>query len=282
MAIGITGATGQLGRLVVEKLKEKTPADNLIALVRSPQKAADLGIEARVFDYGKPETLAESLLGIEQLLLISSNEIGQRKAQHENVIKAAKEAGVRRMVYTSLLRADTSSLLILAEEHLATEEALKASGIAYTILRNGWYYENYTASIPTAVAGGAFIGSAGDGKISAAARADYAEVAAAVLTSEDQQGKVYELAGDDAFTLTDLAAEISRQSGKDIPYNNLPEADYAKALKGAGLPEEMATVFASFDTGASRNDLYDDGKQLSTLIGRPTTTLAAAVKAALA
>lgn len=280
MAIGITGATGQLGRLVVEKLKEKTASNKLVALVRSPEKAADLGIEARAFDYSKPETLAESLQGVDQLLLISGNEIGQRKTQHENVISAAKEAGVKWVVYTSLLHADTSSLS-LAGEHLATEEALKASGIAYTILRNGWYYENYTASVPAALAGGAFIGSAGDGKISAATRADYAEAAAVMLSSKGQEGKVYELAGDEFFTLTDLAAEISRQTGKDIPYNNLPEADYAEALKGAGLPEGVAAAFASFDTGASKNDLYDDGKQLATLIGRPTTPLADAVKAAL-
>lgn len=280
MKIGITGATGHLGRLVVEKLKEKTASDNLIALVRDTHKAADLGVETRLFDYNKPETLLASLKGVNHLLLISGNEIGQRQVQHENVIKAAKAAGVEWIVYTSLLHADTSTLL-LAEEHLLTEEALKSSGIPYTILRNGWYTENYTASVPAAIQHGALIGSAGDGRIASAGRIDYAEAAAVVLTRSDQQDKIYELAGDDAYTLADLAAELSRQTGKVIPFKNLSESDYAAALIAAGLPEELAGAYASFDTGASKGDLYDNEKQLSTLLGRPTTPLAAVVKAAL-
>lgn len=280
MKIGITGATGHLGRLVVEKLKEKTASDNLIALVRDTHKAADLGVETRLFDYNKPETLLASLKGVNHLLLISGNEIGQRQVQHENVIKAAKAAGVEWIVYTSLLHADTSTLL-LAEEHLLTEEALKSSGIPYTILRNGWYTENYTASVPAAIQHGALIGSAGDGKIASASRIDYAEAAAVVLTRSDQQNKIYELAGDDAYTLDDLAAELSRQTGKVIPFKNLSESDYAAALIAAGLPEELAGAYASFDTGAAKGDLYDNEKQLSTLLGRPTTPLAAVVKAAL-
>lgn len=280
MKIGITGATGHLGRLVVEKLKEKTASDNLIALVRDTHKAADLGVETRLFDYNKPETLLASLKGVNHLLLISGNEIGQRQVQHENVIKAAKAAGVEWIVYTSLLHADTSTLL-LAEEHLLTEEALKSSGIPYTILRNGWYTENYTASVPAAIQHGALIGSAGDGKIASASRIDYAEAAAVVLTRSDQQNKIYELAGDDAYTLDDLAAELSRQTGKVIPFKNLSESDYAAALIAAGLPEELAGAYASFDTGAAKGDLYDNEKQLSTLLGRPTTPLAVVVKAAL-
>lgn len=281
MKIGITGATGQLGRLVVEKLKERgVSSDSLVALVRTPAKAADLQIEARVFDYAKPEILVESLKGIDHLLLISGSEIGQRIVQHANVIEAAKKANVKWIVYTSLLHADTSSLN-LAEEHLATEKALKASGIAYTILRNGWYTENYTGSVAGAVAGGAFIGSAGDGKISSATRADLAEAAAVVLAGPVQDGKVYELAGDETYTLSDLTAEISRQTGKTIPYKNLSEAEYANALKGFGLPEGLAQAIAGWDIGASKNDLFDDGKQLSKLIGRPTTPLSEVVKAAL-
>ncbi|GGH23038.1 SDR family oxidoreductase [Sphingobacterium alkalisoli] len=281
MKIGITGATGQLGRLVVEKLKERTSADSLVALVRNPEKASDLGIEGRAFDYNESAELAASLNGIDHLLLISSNEIGQRSIQHQNVIHAAKEAGVKWIVYTSLLHADTSSL-VLAEEHLATEEALAASGIAYTILRNGWYTENYTASIPGALAGGALIGSAAEGKIASATRTDYAEAAAVVLIDQSHSGKVYELAGDTAYTLADLAAEISLQTGKEIPYRNLSEADYAEALKGFGLPGGVAAMYASFDVGAANNDLYDDSRQLSALIGHPTTSLTEAVKEALA
>ncbi|MEN5194868.1 SDR family oxidoreductase [Sphingobacterium faecium] len=281
MKIGITGATGHLGRLVVKQLKEKVAADHIVALVRNTQKAAELGVESRIFDYDKPETLSGSLQGIDHLLLISGNEIGQRKTQHENVILAAQEAGVKWIVYTSLLHADTSSLS-LAEEHLLTEKALQSSGIPYTILRNGWYTENYTASVPAAITHGVLIGSAGEGQISSAARADYAEAAAVVLTSSNEQGKVYELVGDEAYALADLAAEISKQTGKTIPYQNLSEAEYTAALIGAGLPEGLAAAFASFDVGASKGDLYDNNKQLSSLIGRPTTTLAAAVREALA
>ncbi|WP_323134772.1 SDR family oxidoreductase [Pontibacter kalidii] len=280
MKIGITGATGQLGRLVVDKLKEKVSSDNIVALVRSPQKASDLGVEAREADYEKPETLENALKGIDTLLLISGSEVGKRAEQHQNVIEAAKKSGVRWIVYTSLLHADTSSVS-LAEEHRVTEAALKDSGIPYTLLRNGWYTENYTGSIQGALAGGAFIGSAGEGKISAATRADFADAAVAVLTGEGHQGKVYELAGDEAFTLSDLAAEISRQTGKDIPYKNLPEADYAAALTSFGLPEGLAQAIAGWDVAASHDALYDDSRQLSRLIGRPTTPLSAAVADAL-
>ncbi len=281
MKIGVTGATGHLGRLVVEKLKERVSAESVVALVRNPQKAADLAIEAREFDYNKAEGLAAPLQGIDTLLLISGNEIGQRAPQHANVINAARQAGVKWIVYTSLLHADKSSLS-LAGEHLATEAALKASGIPYTLLRNGWYTENYTGSVQGAIAGGAFIGSAGDGKIASAARADLAEAAAVVLTGEGHQGKVYELAGDEAYTLTELAAEISHQTGKDIPYKNLPETEYANILKSFGIPEGFACAIASWDTGASKNDLFDDGHQLSILIGRATTPLAKSVADVLA
>jgi NAD(P)H dehydrogenase (quinone) len=281
MKTGVTGATGQLGRLVVEKLKGKGLANSVVALVRTPEKAADLGVEVREFDYSNPEKLADALHGIEKLILISGNELGKRTEQHGNVIDAAKKAGVKQLVYTSLLHADRSGLS-LAPEHYATEQALKASGLAYTILRNGWYTENYTGSVGGAVAAGAFIGSAGDGKISSAARADFADAAVAVISGEGHQNKVYELAGDESFTLAELAAEISKQTGKTIPYNNLPETEYAKILKSFGIPEGFADAIASWDTGASKGDLFDESHQLSNLIGHPTTPLAETVKAALA
>ena len=278
--IGVTGATGQLGRLVVNGLKRRVPASEIVALARTPAKAEGLGVAVREADYSRPETLGPALAGIDTLLLISSNEVGQRAAQHRNVIEAAKQAGVKWIVYTSLLHADRSPLS-LTDEHLTTEVELKATGIPVTILRNGWYTENYTASVPGAVAGGAFIGSAGRGRISSAARADYAEAAVAVLTSEGHQGKTYELAGDQAYTLNDLAAEITRQAGKHIPYKNLPEADYAAALAGFGLPAPVAQAYASFDVGAAQGALFDDGRVLSKLIGRPTTPLSVSVAHAL-
>lgn len=277
MKIAITGATGQLGQLAVAKLKEKTASENLVALVRTPKKATDLGIEARAFDYSKPETLAESLKGIDELLLISGTEFGQREKQHRNVINAAKEAGVKRIVYTSLLHAATSEMA-LAPEHVATEKALSESGVTYTILRNGWYTENYAGSIPGSIQAGAFIGSAGEGKISSATREDFAEAAAVVLTTEGHENKIYELAGDESYTLTDLAAEISKQINKDIPYSNLPKSDFVTALLGIGLPEGFAQVLADSDEKASKGALFSDDKTLSTLIGRPTTPLAIDVK----
>lgn len=279
MTVAITGATGQLGRLTIAKLKPLLPADQIVALARSPEKA-DLGIETRAFDYEKPETLPAALEGVDKLLLISSNEIGKRASQHAAVIAAAKAAGVGEIVYTSLLHADRSPLS-LAGEHVETEAMLAASGIPHVILRNGWYAENYTGSVPVALQHGALIGAAGEGRISGAARADYAEAAAVVLAGSGHAGRVYELAADEAWTLADLAAELSRQSGREIAYVNLSEADYTAALVKAGLPEGLSAAIAGWDVGASQGALYDEGRTLSRLIGRPTTPLADVVRAAL-
>ena len=281
MKIGVTGATGQLGRLTIAKLKEKVATESIVALVRTPEKAADLGVETRAFDYSKRDSLAASLQGIDKLLLISGNEVGQRLPQHIAVIEAAKKAGVKQIIYTSILHADTSSLG-LAVEHLATEAAIKASGLVYTILRNGWYTENYTGSAKGAIGAGAFIGCAGNGKIASAARVDFAAAAVVVLTGTGHENKIYELAGDTAYTLADLAAEISRQTGKAIPYNNLTETQYADILKSFGLPEGVAQMLADSDTGASKGGLFDDSKQLSALIGRPTTSLSKVLADAIA
>ena len=281
MTIAVTGATGQLGQLIIEGLK-KAGQDKIVALARSPEKIEDAGVEARKADYDAPQTLAPALAGVDTLMLVSGSEIGKRAAQHRNIIDAARTAGVRRIVYTSLLHADTSPLTDLAAEHVETEAMLKASGLVTTILRNGWYTENYMASVPPAVANGAFYGAAGEGRIASAARADYARAAVAVLTGAGHDGATYELAGSPAYTLADLAAEISRQTGKDIPYVNLPEADYAKALEGAGLHAPVAAVYAGFDAGAAQGALDADGAALAGLIGRPSTPLADSVKAALA
>lgn len=270
MKIGITGATGQLGQIVVEKLKEKTAAANLVALVRTPAKASELGLEVRAFDYEQPD--AQALKGIDKLLLISGNEIGKRQEQHLKVIEAAKVAGVGLIVYTSLLSAD-SSTLSLAGEHLGTELAIKASGISYVILRNGWYTENYTGSLQETVASGVLYGSSGDGKVASATREDFAEAAAVVLTSEGHEGKVYELAGDEAYTMSDFAAAVGKVSGKEVVYRNLPVEDYVNALKGAGLPEMWAQFYGGTHVSTEKGDLFDDGHQLSKLIGRATTPL---------
>lgn len=281
--IVITGAAGQLGRLVIDSLLKKVPAADLVAAVRNVEKAKDiaaLGIQVRQADYNQPASWNAALQGADKVLLISSSEIGQRTQQHRVVIDAAKRAGVKLLAYTSVLHADTS-VLGLAGEHRETEAAIRASGLPFVLLRNGWYTENYAMGIPTALSLGAVYGCAGNGRISSAARADYAEAAAVTLTSDNQAGKVYELAGDTSYTLSDFAAEISRHSGKTINYVNLPEAEYKKALLGAGLPESLAETLANSDTGVSKGALLDDGKQLSKLIGRPTSALETAISSAL-
>lgn len=280
MTIAITGATGQLGRLVIDRLRARGLGGDLVALARSREKGADLGIPVREADYDRPETLDPALEGVDTLLLISGSEVGKRAQQHRNVVAAAKRAGVKRIVYTSLLHADRSTI-DLAAEHRESEEAVKASGIPFTILRNGWYTENYSGSIPGAVQGGALLGSAGGGRISAASRADYADAAVEVLATEGHDGKTYELASDDPWTLADLAAEISRQSGQTIPYRDLPAEEYSQALQGFGLPEGIARMIAGWDAAAREDALFDDSRQLSKLIGRPTTPLSKTVAEAL-
>lgn len=272
----ITGATGQLGRLVIDQLLNTVPASQIVAAVRSPQKANDLaalGVQVRHADYSQPSSLDSAFAGAEKILLISSSEIGQRAVQHQAVIDAAKRAQVELLAYTSVLHADTS-LLGLAEEHRQTESALQQSGVPFVVLRNGWYTENYTAGVPAALEHGAVFGSAAEGRISSADRADYAAAAVAVLTSsEDQAGRVYELAGDESYTLAEFAAELSKQTGKQVPYTDLPQADYRAALVQAGLPDFVADLLSDSDAAAAKGALFDDGKQLSRLIGRPTTPL---------
>lgn len=280
MTIAVTGASGQLGHIAIDALRRRAGDEDVIALMRTVGKTTGSPAQTRAFDYDQVTTLAPALTGVDTLVLISSSEIGKRIAQHGNVIAAAQEAGVGRIIYTSVLHADTSPLSV-ATEHRPTEAALAASGLPFTILRNGWYTENYMGAVPGALEHGAFIGSARDGRISAAARADYAEALAVAATTGGHDGRTYELAGDDAFTLADLAAELSRQTGRDIPYRDLPEADYAAALTAAGVPEPFARSLAGWDVDASHDALFDDGRQLSRLIGRPTTPLSAVVASAL-
>ena len=281
--IAITGATGQLGQHVIANLLNTTPASQLVAVVRNPAKAEALsqkGIVVRQADYGDEAALTKALQGVDKLLIISSSEVGQRAPQHRNIIQAAAAAGVKFIAYTSLLHADTSPLG-LADEHIATEKMLADSGIPYALLRNGWYTENYLASAPPALEHGVFIGAAGEGKIASATRADYAAAAARVISEEGHAGKVYELAGDNGWTLSELAAELAKQSGKKVVYQNLSQADFAAALKSVGLPAGLADMLADSDVGASKGGLFDDSHTLSKLIGRPTTALADSVKGIL-
>lgn len=281
--IAITGATGQLRHLVLQNLLKTTAASQIVAIVRNPAKAEALsqqGIVVRQADYTDEAAFTAALQGVDKLLLISSSEVGQRTPQHRNVIHAAKAAGVKFIAYTSLLHADKSPLG-LHVEHVETEKMLADSGIPYALLRNGWYTENYLASAPPALEHGVFIGAAGDGKIASATRADYAEAAARVIAEEGHAGKVYELAGDEAWTLSELAAALSKQSGKNVVYQNLSEADFAAALKSVGLPAGLADMLADSDVGAAKGGLFDDSRTLSALIGRPTTPLAESIKGIL-
>jgi NAD(P)H dehydrogenase (quinone) len=283
MSIVITGATGHLGRLTVEALLDHgVPAGQIIATGRRTETLADLaerGVEVRRADFDDEASLREAFAGAEKLLLVSGSEVGQRARQHGNAISAAKAAGVQFIAYTSILRADTSSLL-LAEEHRATEELLAGAGIPFALLRNGWYIENYTGQLPVYVEHG-IAGAAGAGKVSAATRADYAQAAAAVLAGEGHDGAVYELGGE-PFTMTELAEVVSAATGRTVTYTDLPVEQYQAVLVGAGLPEPVAAVFADGDRGVATGELLVEGSDLEKLIGRAPTPLADAVAAAVA
>lgn len=279
----ITGATGQLGRLVIEELLKTVPANRIVAAVRTPAKAQDLaerGVVVREADYARPETLSSAFEGVEKLLLISSTEVSGRLPLHRAVIDAAKQAGVSLLAYTSMLHADSSTAQ-LAVEHRLTEEVIAASALPAVILRNGWYTENHLYALSAALEHGAFVGSAKDGRFSSAARKDYAVAAAAVLATGDHVGKTYELAADQAFTLTELAAEVARQSGKPVIYNDLAEQVYVDLLISFGLAPDLAALLADADVSASRGALFDDTGSLSRLIGRPSIPLKELVAAAL-
>jgi NAD(P)H dehydrogenase (quinone) len=285
MSLVITGATGHLGRLVIEHLLDQgVPAHDIVAAGRAITKIKDLadrGVTVRVIDYDDPATLRGAFHRADKVLLISGSELGQRARQHRNAIDAARQAGVALLAYTSIANAGTATMR-LAEEHQATEAALRASGLPYALLRNSWYIENYTGQLATILHHGAVIGSAGDGRVSAATRADYAAAAAAVLTTSDDPGRGYELGGDQAFTLTELAAEISAQTGQDISYHDLPAGQYAQVLTGAGLPEAVAAIVADSDRGLARGELFVESTDMRQLIGRPTTTLREAISTTVA
>ena len=275
----VAGASGQLGRLALAELVARVGAGQVVALARDPAKLDEAGVAVRLADYDKPETLAPALAGVERLLLISGNAVGTRVAQHAAVIEAAKASGVKLIAYTSILHAD-SSTIGLAQEHRETEALLRASGVPFVLLRNGWYNENYTGMLAPSIAHGAIIGAAGEGRIASASRADYAAAAATALVGA-KGGEVYELAGDEAFTMGQFAAEVSRQAGKPVAYVDMSKDDYAAALESAGLPGVVAQMLADSGFESSKDQLFDASHMLSALIGRPTTPIAATIAAAL-
>ncbi|MEV7857694.1 SDR family oxidoreductase [Streptomyces hirsutus] len=282
MSIVVTGATGNLGRHVVEQLLEKVPAEQVTAVVRSPEKAADLaerGVRLAVADYNAPESLDGVFAAGDKVLLISGSEVGaDRVGQHTAVIDAAKAAGVALLAYTSAPKALTAAL---ADDHRGTEKALLDSGVPYVLLRNGWYHEVYTENLAPVLEHNAVVAAAGEGRISSAARADYAAAAVAVLTGEGHENKTYELGGDEAWSLAEYAAELSRQTGKEIAYRQVTVEELTGILTGAGLPEPVAAVFAGVDVSIEKGELVVTSGDLARLAGRPTTPLADAVTAAL-
>ncbi|WP_413584550.1 SDR family oxidoreductase [Bdellovibrio sp. HCB274] len=281
--IAVTGATGHLGILAIKELLDRgTKASEIVAVVRNKGKAQDLvskGIEVREADYGNAESLIKAFQGIEKLLFISGSEVGARVPQHTNIMSAAKKANIKFIAYTSILNIENSTLL-LAKEHQFTEKLIRDSGIPHAFLRNGWYIENYSERLESALQTGAIVGSAGNGKLSAATRADYAAAAAIVITSKTNGNSVYELGGD-AFTMSEFAAVVSKVSGKKIEYKNMPPGEYTKLLMSFGLPAVFAEALADSDAGISRGELYTDRDDLKKLIGRPLTTLEAAIKKSL-
>jgi NAD(P)H dehydrogenase (quinone) len=284
MTMLVTAASGHLGRLVVEALLDAgTPATEIVATSRRPESVVDLaerGVEVRRADYDDTASLDAALVGVDRLLLVSGTDTGRRVAQHRNVVEAAKRAGVKLLAYTSIVHAPTSDLL-LAQEHRETEEVVAAAGIPFVFLRNSWYLENYTGQVPGLLDRGVLLGAAGEGRVSAATRADFAAAAAAVLTGEGHEGKAYELGGDESFTLTEFASAVSRAGGREVAYRDLSEADLTQALVGAGLPEPYAAALADGDRGIRAGALFTDSGDLSRLLGRPTTPVDEAVSAAL-
>lgn len=282
--IAVTGASGHFGKIAIkELLKEGVKPQDIVAFVRDTKKGEEFakeGIQLRVADYNDPSTLEAALKGIDKLLFISGSEVGQRYRQHKAVIEAAKKNHVKFIAYTSILTADRSPLS-LAEEHSKTEEELKNSGIDYAILRNGWYTENYLMGISHALESGKIYGCAGDARISAATRTDYAQAAVKILLTKASGKNIYELAGDNSFTLTEFAQTLTRLSGKPVNYVNLKEEEYAHLLNQAGLPVGFANMLAETESKAQKGWLEFKEPTISRIIGHQTTPLDEAIRASL-
>ncbi len=283
MTVAVTGASGQLGRLTVEALLNRN-AGPVVAIVRDPDKVRDLaerGVEVRQASYDDPQALDRALAGVNRVLLVSGNEFGKRVGQHGNVIEAAARAGVELIAYTSIPRADENSM-ILAQEHRGTEEVLANSTVPHVFLRNSWYWENYLNGVEATLESGVLYGAAGGGRVAAAARGDYAEAAAVVLTTDGHAGRVYELGGDEHLSLADVAQVISSASGKQVRYRDLPESELAAGFEKAGVPSAFAQVLADSDTGLRAGWLDVTSGDLQKLIGRSSTSAAEVLGRALA
>lgn len=279
MTILVTGATGNLGRLVIESLLERgADPQSVIAGARDVTKAEDLGVRVARVDYSDPASVRSALEGVDTVLLVSGSEVGQRVAQHKAVIDAAKDAGVAKLVYTSAPKATTSDL-VLAPEHKATEELIAASGVPSVILRNNWYTENYAADLARAAETGVLASGAGAGRVASASRNDFAEAAAVVLLDEGHLGQVYELGGDVAWNYDDLAGAIAEISGRDVAYQPLTADEQLAGLRAAGLDEGTAGFVVALDAGIAAGALADTDGTLSRLIGRPTTPLVEGLRA---
>jgi NAD(P)H dehydrogenase (quinone) len=285
MSTVVTGATGKLGGLVVDALLERgIPANQIVAGGRNADRLKELqarGVRTARIDLNDRDSLRRAFRGADKLLLVSGTETGQRVRQHRNAISAANDAGVGLVAYTSIVRAD-STTLILAAEHRATEDMLRESQLPFVFLRHSWYMENYTSQIPVYLRQRAILGCADDGRVSAATHADLAGAAAAVLTSEGLDHAVYELGGDDAFTMSELAAEISTQTGQTVQYQDFSVDAYTKLLVRGGVPPADAALIADGDRGVAAGELLVETGDLSRLIGRPTERLSEAIADTLA
>ncbi|WP_026910862.1 SDR family oxidoreductase [Patulibacter minatonensis] len=282
--IAVTAATGQLGRLVVAALLDRgVEPGSIVAAVRTPEKAADLaalGVDVREADYTRPDTLVAALQGVDRVLVISSDQIGDRAASQANVVAAAEQAGVALLAYTSILNADSTAML-LAADHRATEARLRESDLPVVLLRNGWYTENYTGQLATTLEHG-LVGASGDGRVQVAPRKDFAEAAAIVLTGDGHEGRTYELAGDDELSMPELATLFADATGREVAYQDVPVPVLAEILAGAGLPAPLNEILADSSAGVGRGELQNGSGDLARLLGRPTTPAVDTVREAAA
>lgn len=286
----VTGASGQLGRLVLDSLlaSGKSPA-SIIATTRDTAKLADYaakGVIVRLADFDDAASLDAAFAGADKVLIISTDALdqpGKRLAQHKAAVAAAKEAGAKHILYTSMPQPD-DSLVTFAPDHLGTEEAIKATGIPYTILRDGWYAENLFMSLPHALETGSWYTSTGEGRIAHITRADTAAAIAGAVLKAGNESKTYTLTGTKSRTAEEIAAIVSAATGKPLKVVHVTDAQLAEGLKAAGLPEGFIPTIVSFDANTREGKIASVTSDAETLSGRKPTSFedfVAASKAAL-